>query len=175
MSLTLPADEPLVATEAESRIAVATQRQLIWWRFRRHKLAVISAVVVIAFYLVAIFADHAGGIAARGIRMPRAATSRRRRSTGSTTGTSIRMSMRLKGKRDLRTFKLSYAPDPSEKRYLALFALGYPYSLFGLIPDRYPPARRRRRHIRRIRCSCLAPISWGGTCSRGWCWRRARR
>ena len=25
--------EPLV-TEAESRVAVATQRQLIWWRFR---------------------------------------------------------------------------------------------------------------------------------------------
>ena len=34
--------EPLV-TEAESRVAVATQRQLIWWRFRKHKLAVVSA------------------------------------------------------------------------------------------------------------------------------------
>ena len=48
--------EPLI-TEAETRIAVATQRQLIWWRFRKHKLAVISAVVVLAFYVVAAFAD----------------------------------------------------------------------------------------------------------------------
>ncbi len=35
--------EPLV-TEAETRVAVATQRQLIWWRFRKHRLAVVSAV-----------------------------------------------------------------------------------------------------------------------------------
>ena len=44
--------EPLV-TEAETRVAVATQRQLIWWRFRKHKLAVVSAVIVGLFYLVA--------------------------------------------------------------------------------------------------------------------------
>ena len=48
--------EPLI-TEAETRVAVATQRQLIWWRFRKHRLAVISAVIVGLFYLVAIFAD----------------------------------------------------------------------------------------------------------------------
>ena len=44
-------------TAAESRVAVATQRQLIWWRFRRHKLAVGSLVIVVLFYLVALFAD----------------------------------------------------------------------------------------------------------------------
>ena len=41
----------------EDRIAVATQRQLIWWRFKKHKLAVVSLFVVALFYLVAIFAD----------------------------------------------------------------------------------------------------------------------
>ena len=34
----------------------------------------------------------------------------------------------------MRTFKLIYAPDPEDKRYLALFASGYGYNLFGLIP-----------------------------------------
>ena len=29
---------------AEERVAVATQWQLMWWRFRKHKLAVASAV-----------------------------------------------------------------------------------------------------------------------------------
>ena len=43
--------EPLV-TEAETRVAVATQRQLIWWRFRKHRLAVISGVIVGLFYLI---------------------------------------------------------------------------------------------------------------------------
>ena len=48
--------EPLV-TEAEARVAVATQRQLIWWRFKKHKLALVSAMIVGVFYLVALFAD----------------------------------------------------------------------------------------------------------------------
>ena len=41
----------------EARIFVASQWQLMWWRFRKHKVAVISAVVVIGFYLVVATAD----------------------------------------------------------------------------------------------------------------------
>ena len=50
---------PDVAKErsAEERVAIASQLQLTWWRFRRHKLAVASGIVVILFYLIAIFAD----------------------------------------------------------------------------------------------------------------------
>ncbi len=43
--------------DAEERFAVASQLQLTWWRFRRHKLAVASLVVVGLFYLVVVFAD----------------------------------------------------------------------------------------------------------------------
>mgnify|MGYP003351368829 CR=1 FL=1 len=32
--------------DAENKIAVATQRQLIWWPFRKHTLAVVSAIIV---------------------------------------------------------------------------------------------------------------------------------
>ena len=42
---------------AEDRIAVATQWQLMWWRFRKHKFAVGGALVLVAFYVVALFAD----------------------------------------------------------------------------------------------------------------------
>ena len=34
----------------KERIFVASQWQLMWWRFRKHKLAVLSAIVVIGFY-----------------------------------------------------------------------------------------------------------------------------
>ena len=44
--------EPLLTTDAEERVSVATQWQLMWWRFRKHRLAMIGAVVVILFYLV---------------------------------------------------------------------------------------------------------------------------
>ena len=39
------------------RHAVATQMQLTWWRFRRHKVAMLSLFVVVFFYLVALGAD----------------------------------------------------------------------------------------------------------------------
>ena len=42
---------------AEERISVASQWQLMWWRFRRHKLAMAGTVVVALFYGVVLFAD----------------------------------------------------------------------------------------------------------------------
>ncbi|HWU36914.1 MAG TPA: hypothetical protein VN203_04645, partial [Candidatus Acidoferrum sp.] len=42
---------------AEERISVATQWQLMWWRFRKHRLAMAGTVVVLLFYLVVVLAD----------------------------------------------------------------------------------------------------------------------
>lgn len=41
----------------EERIYVASQRQLIWWKFRRHRLAMIGGGVVILLALVALFPE----------------------------------------------------------------------------------------------------------------------
>jgi peptide/nickel transport system permease protein len=41
----------------KSRVYVASQWQLMWWRFRKHKLALISVFVVLALYLTAMFAE----------------------------------------------------------------------------------------------------------------------
>jgi len=45
-----------IAKEAQS-VFVASQWQLMWWRFRKHKLALVSAVILILLYLTAIFTD----------------------------------------------------------------------------------------------------------------------
>ena len=50
-------EAPLATSTAEERISVATQWQLMWWRFKKHRLAMASTVVVLLFYLVVIFAD----------------------------------------------------------------------------------------------------------------------
>src|SRR2546423_8770451 len=42
---------------AEERVSVATQWQLMWWRFRRHRLAMLGTAVVLAFYAAVLFAD----------------------------------------------------------------------------------------------------------------------
>src|SRR4051794_1055220 len=39
------------------KLAGASEWRLIWWRFRRHRIAYFSGFVVLAIYLVAIFAD----------------------------------------------------------------------------------------------------------------------
>jgi len=41
----------------ESRVSVASQRQLIWWRFTKHKLAVVSGILLIILYLTTTFAE----------------------------------------------------------------------------------------------------------------------
>ncbi len=43
--------------EREARVFVASQWQLIWWRFSRHKVAMISAVILAMIYTVALFPD----------------------------------------------------------------------------------------------------------------------
>ena len=53
---------PETVREAEetARIFVASQWQLVYWRFRKHKLAVISTYILVALYLMAIFAEFVG-------------------------------------------------------------------------------------------------------------------
>jgi peptide/nickel transport system permease protein len=41
----------------EERIYTASQAQLIWWRFRRHKLAIIGAVALVILYTLAVFCE----------------------------------------------------------------------------------------------------------------------
>jgi peptide/nickel transport system permease protein len=49
-------EEKVVGSE-EEKIYVASYWKLMWWKFRRHKMALISAVVVILLYLIAIFCE----------------------------------------------------------------------------------------------------------------------
>ena len=105
--------EPLV-TEAETRVAVATQRQLIWWRFKRHRLAVISAGIVLAFYVVAAFADFIAYSEPFDTEAARSYIPPQPIHWFDAEGNFRPHVYALKGKRDLRTFKLSYAPDPSD-------------------------------------------------------------
>lgn len=126
--------EPLVITEAETRVAVATQRQLIWWRFRKHKLAVVSAAIVLAFYVIGVFADSIAYSEPFDTMASRSYIPPQPIHWFDADGRFHPRVYALKGKRDPRTFKLSYAPDPSEPRDVVLFVRGYDYNLFGLLP-----------------------------------------
>ncbi len=123
--------------QVDDRFAQASQLQLTWWRFRRHKLALISLFVVALFYLVAIFADLLA------IADPHATDSRRSYIPPQAIhwfdeGRFQPFVYGLKGLRDPKTFKIAYAPDPSRKLPVTFFAHGSPYNLFWVIPtDRH--------------------------------------
>jgi len=126
-----PASGTPLVTVAEERVAAATQFQLTWWRFRKHKLAVASGVLVILFYLGALFADFLA------VTPPHATDASRsyippQKIHWFDEGAFRPHVYALKGRRDMRTFKLVYTPDPTDKRYLTLFAPGYRYSFLGM-------------------------------------------
>jgi len=119
---------------AAERYAVATQMQLTWWRFKRHKLAMISGVVVALFYLIAVAADFLA------TTDPHATDARTSYVAPQPVHFFDDGAFRpyvngLKGVRDPKTFKLIYTVDPARKVYLQWFASGYRYSFFGIETD----------------------------------------
>jgi len=51
------AEPPAVAPDVEATAFVASPWQLMWWKFRKHKLAMIGGVVTILVYLIALFVE----------------------------------------------------------------------------------------------------------------------
>jgi peptide/nickel transport system permease protein len=117
----------------EQRIFVASQWQLMWWRFRKHKIAVASAVVVLGFYAVVLgadflaYADPDASEAHRSLMPPQ----RVYWFDGWRFAPHVHA---LKGARDPRTFKRVYRADPTQKIPVRFFARGFEYRLFGVIP-----------------------------------------
>ncbi len=125
--------EPLSVAAEEQRVFVASQWQLMWWRFRKHRLAVASGVVVIGFYLIVVAADFLA------YSDPNASEAQR----------SLMPPQRVhwfdgwrfsphvygvKGARDPQTFKRVYQTDPGQKIPIRFFAEGFEYRFLGVIP-----------------------------------------
>ena len=49
--------ESALATSADERIFTASQWQLMWWRFRKHKMAIAGGIFIAIMYLVALFCE----------------------------------------------------------------------------------------------------------------------
>lgn len=110
-----------------------SQNRLMWRRFRRHRLAMISAVVVIGLYIIAAvpeffaYADPNASEATRALISPQ-----RVRFLGD--GSFNPHVYALVSTRDPKTFKRVYVPDPTQKVPVRFFVHGYEYNLFGFIP-----------------------------------------
>jgi peptide/nickel transport system permease protein len=124
---------PVTDTANEERISVASQRQLIWWRFRKHKLAMIGAGVVLFCYFVVLFADFlstSDPLASEGQRSLMPPQSIHLFHDGSFDPHVYA----VVGERDPVTLQRSYSVDPTQRIPVRLFARGYEYKFLGLIP-----------------------------------------
>ncbi|MFZ4531504.1 MAG: ABC transporter permease [Alsobacter sp.] len=122
----------------QKRFAVASQWQLMWWAFRRHRLAMVGLWVVAFFYLIALipgfFAvnDPSAQNARAAYHPPQPLHFIDRSADG---GWSLRPYIHpFVLKRDPQTLAAVYTEDTTRKVYLQLFGSGYTWNLLGLIP-----------------------------------------
>jgi peptide/nickel transport system permease protein len=124
---------PSLAAAAEERVSVAPQWRLMWWRFRKHRLAMVAGGVIIGFYLIVLFAgflayaDPESSQAQRSLIPPQPIYL-------FDEGQFRPHVVAITGLRDPQTFQRVYAQDLTRKPSLVLFAEGFEYKLFGLIP-----------------------------------------
>lgn len=123
-----------------SRLAVASQWQLVWWAFKRHRLAMVGLYVTIALYVVAIvpgfFAvNDPSQQNRRAVFHPPQAL--HIIDSGENGSWSIRPYIHpYVLARDPVTLASVYKEDGERKVYLQMFGEGYEYSVLGLFNAR---------------------------------------
>ncbi len=127
-SSTPPSAAPEPTREVEAKVFVAPQWKLVWWKFRKHKIALISGIILILIYLVAIFADFLAPVEPT--------------FTNSTYLFAPPQSLHVGGegvyangytsKVDPVALRRTFVVDPEQKVPLRFFAKGWPYKLLGL-------------------------------------------
>jgi len=130
---------PLGGEIEDERFYYATQWELIWWRFRRHRLAMVSATLLGLLYLVAIFAEFVSPYTPA-TRFDTLQQSPPSRIHIYRPGDGLRWPFVYATKREIdpETFRYRYVEDESQPYPIRLFVKGEPYKLWGLFPmDRH--------------------------------------
>jgi len=129
--------EPRIAQvrTAEERISVASNWQLVWWRFRKHRLAVASALILLGLYTVVlcpdVFSTH--DPEATDARLAFIPVQRVRLLDGWRLSPWV---AGVTGKRNPTTLRMEWRLDEARKIPVRFFVSGYPYRVLGLISTR---------------------------------------
>ncbi len=126
---------PTDDVQSETRVVVANQWQLIWWKFRKHRLAMFAGVVTILLYMLALFAEFvaphpAGKYSAAHTHLPPPTihlfqeTDGGRRFYPHVNGFTVQV--------DPESFKRTYVVDETTSYPIGLFVRGEQYRLWGL-------------------------------------------
>jgi peptide/nickel transport system permease protein len=115
------------------RYYYAKQWQLIWWRFRRHRLAMLSLVLLVILYLIAIMPGFAAPYS------PLQRFENRQQSPPTKVhifdedgGLHMPFIYPVSRVLDQATFKYAYTDDTTQRFPIRLFVRGEPYKFWGL-------------------------------------------
>ena len=114
--------------KSEQTAAATSQWRLMWRKFRRNRTAVIGGVVVLLFYLTALFGDFVAPYSLEDSYLPP------QRVRFIADGRFQPHVYALKSGRDPRTLQRTYVADPEHKIPVRFFVQGSPYKLMGLFP-----------------------------------------
>lgn len=120
----------------QERYYQASQWRIVWWRFRRHRLALWSAAILVLFYLCVPFAEPMSPYDPNETRadylfappqMPRVWHE----------GPRAPFVYPLRAELDLETLTWTYVADRTDPRPLRFLCLGEPYRFWGLVESRF--------------------------------------
>jgi peptide/nickel transport system permease protein len=128
---------PAEEVEPETAIYVASQWQLMWWKFRKHRLAILGGIVTLFIYLVALFAEFlapfpADAYSARYTYAPPQPLNLFER-----TAQGTRFHPHVNGYKveiDQQAVRRVFVVDEAAKIPVRFFVEGEPYRLLGMIP-----------------------------------------
>jgi len=119
-------------TLAEERISVASNWTLVWWRFKKHRLALLCGGLLIFLYIIVLIPDFFA------TEDPEFTESRQSfippQALHLFDGAKLSPWVpAVVGKRNTTTLRMEWKIDESKKIPVRFFATGYKYKLFGLI------------------------------------------
>lgn len=129
-----PEDVPIEAVASrEGEIDVAPQWKLVWWRFRKSKLAILGLVMTLSLYMVAGFADFIAPFTTSHMKAEYTYAPPQRlhffhegKWDPWVTGYEVTI--------DEESLRRNFTPNDDMRVPVSFFAEGYEYKLFGLIP-----------------------------------------
>ena len=131
----LPDDSEFIEVPSErEKIFVASPRQLMWWRFRRHRMALLSGVVLILLYLVALTWEFLAPYDPLRHEVQSAYAPPQGMQFFDEEGFHFPPFVYgLKGERDPETFRKIYEVDKTAKHPIKFMVQGDPYRFWGFI------------------------------------------
>lgn len=126
-----------VETAPDSAVDLAPQWKLVWWRFRRHRLALISLVIVVGAYFGAATAEFWAPAGQDSYRAAAAYAPPQQLQLDWQGGPQLYVHGYTTTV-DAMTLQRTFRPDPNVRIPVGFFVVGEPYRLFGVIPaDRH--------------------------------------